>query len=119
MRRLAPFALVAVVLLSGCTPFACPAVGYSSLLEVHTADDVAAVSCTEGCDRYNTDLEQTEPGVWHLDLISSSASVTLVATDAVGAEVAREIAEPVWVADDPGARCGGSVTSEPIELAAR
>ena len=119
MRRLAPLALAGVVVLSGCTPFACPAIGYSSLLVVHTSTDVGAVTCPEGCDRYTTELEQTEPGVWQLPLISSSASVTLVATDVSGAEIARTVAEPVWAADDPGARCGSAVTSEPIELGAR
>jgi hypothetical protein len=119
VRRLAPLALAAVILLSGCTPFACTTIGYSSLLEVHTSTEVAAVSCPEGCDRYNTDLEQVEPGVWQLALGSSSASVTLVATDATGTEIARDVVEPVWVADDPGARCGSPLTSEPIELGAR
>lgn len=119
MRRLAPAALAAVILLSGCTPFACTTIGYSSLLVVRTSTEVAAVSCPEGCDRYNTDLEQVEPGVWHLALISSSTSVTLVATDATGTELARDVVEPVWVADDPGARCGSPLASEPIELGAR
>lgn len=117
-----PFVALAglvVVLLSGCTSFACPAIGYSSLLVVHTSADVAAVSCPEGCDRDNTELEQTEPGVWQLVLISSSASVTLIATDRTGIELAREVVEPVWMADDPGARCGSPQTSEPVELTAK
>ena len=119
MRRLAPFALAGFLLLSGCTPFACTTIGYSSLLEVRTSPDVGAVSCPEGCDRYDTELEQVEPGVWHLALLSSSTSVTLVATDAAGAELARDVVTPVWVSDDPGARCGSPMTSEIIELGAR
>lgn len=119
MRRLAPLALAGVVVLSGCTPFACPAIGYSSLLEVRTSTDVAAVSCPEGCDRYNTEFEQVEPGVWHLALSNSSTSVTLVAIDDGGAEMARDVVEPVWAADDPGARCGSPLTSQPIELTAK
>lgn len=120
MRGFGTFLAGAVVLvLSGCTPFACTTIGYSSLLVVHTSTDVAAVSCPEGCDRDDTDLEQVEPGVWHLQLLSSSTSVTLVATDAGGEETARDLVEPAWVADDPGARCGSPLTSEPIELGAR
>ena len=113
---LLPLAVAGVAVLAGCvTPFACPAIGYSSTLDVRTSPEVTAVSCPD-CDEYATQLEEVEPGVWRLPLMTALPSVTLVAFDGSGAEVARVEVEPVWVPDDAGARCGGPQTSEPITL---
>ncbi|MFP3713371.1 hypothetical protein [Puerhibacterium sp. TATVAM-FAB25] len=106
---------------------ACPAVGFSSLLEATLSGDTADVAHVRVCD----DEGRCEPpapgdpdagavgvpperrgGTWLLTLFSSPDRVVLQALDADGAVLAETVRDVEWRRVGGSERCGGPMEGE-------
>jgi hypothetical protein len=127
MRRTA-FAVTGLALLSaaltGCTPsYACPAIGWINVVEIHIMGSADAVASMEVCDETKcttTDPETAPEGTlpwtiaqkntdtWQAWLnMDAPDNVAVRATDATGATLADEPMKLSWKRVGGSEQCGG------------
>ena len=126
-RRVAAVLVLVGVAVAGCTPSACPAIGWGRTLTVELADGWPAgtgrtvhLECTEPCDVLS--LQPRGPGEGPSSPVLGTTatfqptqgafeSVVVTVLDAEGAELARVEAEPEWVRVGGTEECGGPTES--------
>ncbi len=115
--------LVSVMGLTGCVPFACPAIGWSNTLTIQLDGDTSAVDqvqlCTdEGCAPSDDvdpsgplgwiTVESNDGDSWMFSVgMTSMEKVTVRTLAADGTVLADTEVNPEWVRTGGSAQCGG------------
>lgn len=123
--------------LTGCTPLACPAIGWSNIVTVQLRGDTSSVAqvqlCVDGACGPAEDVDMTGPlgmvslsdhegGAWafHVDMgFPSEFTVRSLAAD--GSVLSDSEVAPEWVRVGGSAHCGGpaEATVEIVAVEAR
>jgi hypothetical protein len=134
--------VISAALLSGCAPLACPAIGWSSRVDVAVDGSTERMSWLEVCaddqcvsaagpssmseppqpsplmsDSGQLHLTEGSGTAWTLDVgMSAPERLTLRAFDAAGATIAESSVDLAWTRVGGSAACGGPSEAAPLTL---